>query len=123
MAKAVRPCRGLHRLRKLLSGKGFATGSRRGRLRPGDRRSEEVLSLIVQAINQAGYVPDVKGGDALDPAATSSTARHLPRRRREPVERRHDRRYEAIIDNSGVELEDGLAEATGTVGCVSPSAS
>ena len=59
-------------LRKLLTGKGFATGlGDEGGFAPEIDEPEEVLGLIVQAINQAGYRPGREGvAIALDPAAS-----------------------------------------------------
>ena len=73
MAEAVRAGAEVYTaLRKLLTGKGFATGlGDEGGFAPEIDEPEDVLDLIVEAINQAGYSPGREGvAIALDPAAS-----------------------------------------------------
>jgi enolase len=73
MAEAVRCGAEVYTaLRKLLTGKGFATGlGDEGGFAPEIDEPEDVLDLIVEAINQAGYSPGREGvAIALDPAAS-----------------------------------------------------
>jgi enolase len=115
MAEAVRAGAEVYTaLRKLLSGKGFATGlGDEGGFAPEIDVPEEVLSLIVQAINQAGYLPGRDGvAIALDPAASEfyrDGTYHVAGESLSSDDMIG--RYEAIIDNFPVwSLEDGLAE-------------
>jgi len=78
-----------------------------------------VLSLIVQAINQAGYLPGRDGvAIALDPAAERVLRDGTYHVAGESLSS-DDMigRYEAIIDNFPVwSLEDGWPKATGRLG-------
>ena len=115
MAEAVRAGAEVYTaLRKLLSGKGFATGlGDEGGFAPEIDKPEEVLSLIVQAINQAGYNPGRDGvAIALDPAASEffrDGSYHVAGETLSSDDMID--RYEAIIESFPVwSLEDGLAE-------------
>ena len=115
MAEAVRAGAEVYTaLRKLLVGKGFATGlGDEGGFAPEIDEPEEVLGLIVQAINQAGYRPGRDGvAIALDPAASEffrDGSYHVAGQTlssKDMIDR-----YEAIIGDFPVwSLEDGLAE-------------
>ncbi|MFJ7280767.1 phosphopyruvate hydratase [Kitasatospora sp. NPDC098663] len=73
MAEAVRAGSEVYAaLRTRLAWKGYATGlGDEGGFAPGLRRPEEALSLIVEAIKDAGYTPGRDGvAIALDPAAS-----------------------------------------------------
>ncbi|OON94457.1 MAG: phosphopyruvate hydratase [Candidatus Epulonipiscioides saccharophilum] len=60
-----------HTLKKVLKGKGLSTGvGDEGGFAPDLATSEEVLSIIVEAIEQAGYKPGEQIRIALDPAAS-----------------------------------------------------
>ncbi len=115
MAEAVRAGAEIYAaLRKLLSGKGFATGlGDEGGFAPEIDEPEEVLALLVTAIEQAGYLP---GRDsvaiALDPAASEfyrDGSYHVAGENLSSdnmIER-----YEKIITDFPVwSIEDGLAE-------------
>ena len=115
MAEAVRAGAEVYTaLRKLLAGKGFATGlGDEGGFAPEIDKPEEVLSLIVQAINQAGYRPGREGvAIALDPAASEffrDGSYHVAGETLSSEDMID--RYEAIIGDFPVwSLEDGLAE-------------
>ncbi|MGO9335702.1 MAG: phosphopyruvate hydratase [Acidimicrobiales bacterium] len=115
MAEAVRAGAEVYTaLRKLLTGKGFATGlGDEGGFAPEIDKPEEVLGLIVQAIEQAGYSPDREGvAIALDPAASEffrDGGYHVAGETLSSQEMID--RYEAIIADFPVwSLEDGLAE-------------
>ena len=115
MAEAVRAGAEIYAaLRKLLSGKGFATGlGDEGGFAPEIDEPKEVLALLVTAIEQAGYLP---GRDsvaiALDPAASEfyrDGSYHVAGENLSSdnmIER-----YEKIITDFPVwSIEDGLAE-------------
>ena len=115
MAEAVRAGAEVYTaLRKLLVGKGFATGlGDEGGFAPEIDEPEEVLGLIVQAINQTGYRPGRDGvAIALDPAASEffrDGSYHVAGRTLSSEDMID--RYEAIIGDFPVwSLEDGLAE-------------
>ena len=95
MAEAVRAGAEVYAaLRKLLSGRGLATGlGDEGGFAPEIDEPEEVLGLLVAAIEQAGYRPGPRRrGDRPRPGRERVLPRRrLPRRRRDPLERRHDR--------------------------------
>ena len=115
MAEAVRAGAGVYaKLRGLLKDAGFATGlGDEGGFAPDISRPEDVLALIVQAIEAAGYVPGPKGvAIALDPAASeffSDGAYHVAGETLtsgDMIER-----YAAIVRDYPVwSIEDGLAE-------------
>jgi enolase len=115
MAEAVRAGAEVYTaLRKLLAGKGFATGlGDEGGFAPEIDEPEEVLGLIVQAINQAGYSPGRDGvAIALDPAASEffhDGGYHVAGETLSSEDMID--RYAAIIADFPVwSLEDGLAE-------------
>jgi enolase len=115
MAEAVRAGAEVYTaLRKLLAGKGFATGlGDEGGFAPEIGEPEEVLGLIVQAISQAGYRPGRDGvAIALDPAASEffrDGSYHVAGQTLSSEDMID--RYEAIIGDFPVwSLEDGLAE-------------
>ena len=101
-------------LRKLLSGKGFATGlGDEGGFAPEIDEPEEVLGLLVTAIEQAGYRPGRDGvAIALDPAASEfyrDGSYHVAGESLSSDDMIG--RYEKIITDFPVwSLEDGLAE-------------
>jgi enolase len=115
MAEAVRAGAEVYvALRKLLSTKGFATGlGDEGGFAPEIDRPEEVLGLLVQAIEQAGYRAGRDGvAIALDPAASEffKDGRYHVAGESLSSEDMIDR-YERIVANFPVwSLEDGLAE-------------
>jgi enolase len=101
-------------LRKLLTTKGFETGlGDEGGFAPEIDKPEEVLALLVDAIEQAGYHPGREGvAIALDPAASEFFRDGTYHVAGETLssEDMIDR-YEAIIRDFPVwSLEDGLAE-------------
>jgi enolase len=115
MAEAVRAGAEVYTaLRKLLAGKGFATGlGDEGGFAPEIDEPEEVLRLIVAAINQAGYRPGREGvAIALDPAASEffrGGSYHVAGETLSSNDMID--RYAAIIEDFPVwSLEDGLAE-------------
>ena len=115
MAEAVRAGAEVYTaLRKLLAGKGFATGlGDEGGFAPEIDKPEEVLGLIVQAIGQAGYRSGRDGvAIALDPAASEffrDGGYHVAGETLSSEDMID--RYEAIIADFPVwSLEDGLAE-------------
>ncbi len=115
MAEAVRAGAEVYTaLRKLLSGKGFATGlGDEGGFAPEIDKPEEVLDLIVQAIDQAGYRRGREGvAIALDPAASEFFRDGAYQVAGETLSSDDMiARYAAIIDDFPVwSLEDGLAE-------------
>ena len=115
MAEAVRAGAEVYvALRKLLSGKGFATGlGDEGGFAPEIDEPEEVLGLLVNAIEQAGYRPGRNGvAIALDPAASKffrDGSYHVAGENLSSDDMID--RYEKIITDYPVwSLEDGLAE-------------
>ena len=115
MAEAVRAGAEVYvALRKLLSGKGFATGlGDEGGFAPEIDEPEEVLGLLVNAIEQAGYRPGRDGvAIALDPAASEffrDGSYHVAGESLSSGDMID--RYEKIISEYPVwSLEDGLAE-------------
>jgi enolase len=115
MAEAVRAGAEVYvALRKLLSGKGFATGlGDEGGFAPEIDEPEEVLGLLVTAIEQAGYRPGRDGvAIALDPAASEffrDGAYHVAGESLSSEDMID--RYDKIITDFPVwSLEDGLAE-------------
>jgi enolase len=115
MAEAVRAGAEVYvALRKLLSGKGFSTGlGDEGGFAPEIDEPEEVLALLVTAIEQAGYRPARDGvAIALDPAASEffrDGAYHVAGESLSSDDMID--RYEKIIAEFPVwSLEDGLAE-------------
>ncbi|MGA2527758.1 MAG: phosphopyruvate hydratase [Acidimicrobiales bacterium] len=115
MAEAVRAGAEVYvALRKLLSGKGFATGlGDEGGFAPEIDEPEEVLGLLVTAIEQAGYRPGRDGvAIALDPAASEfyrDGSYHVAGESLSSDDMIE--RYDKIITDFPVwSLEDGLAE-------------
>jgi enolase len=115
MAEAVRAGAEVYvALRKLLSGRGFATGlGDEGGFAPEIDEPEEVLGLLVNAIEQAGYRPGRDGvAIALDPAASEffrDGSYHVAGENLSSGDMID--RYEKIITDYPVwSLEDGLAE-------------
>ncbi|MDA8439101.1 MAG: phosphopyruvate hydratase [Propionibacterium sp.] len=115
MAEAVRAGAGVYaKLRGLLKDAGFATGlGDEGGFAPDISRPEDVLALIVQAIEAAGYTPGPKGvAIALDPAASefySDGAYHVAGETLSSGDMIE--RYAAIVRDYPVwSIEDGLAE-------------
>ncbi len=115
MAEAVRAGAEVYvALRKLLSAKGFASGlGDEGGFAPEIDEPEEVLGLLVNAIEQDGYRPGRDGvAIALDPAASEffrDGSYHVAGETLSSDDMIG--RYEAIIDDFPVwSLEDGLAE-------------
>jgi enolase len=115
MADAVRAGAEVYAaLRGLLTTNGFATGlGDEGGFAPQIDRPEEVLGLLVQAIEQAGYRPGRDGvAIALDPAASEFYRDGAYRVAGQTLssEDMIDR-YEEMVANFPVwSLEDGLAE-------------
>jgi enolase len=115
MAEAVRAGAEVYTaLRKLLSGKGFATGlGDEGGFAPEIDEPEEVLRMLVQAIEQAGYRPGRDGvAIALDPAASEFYREGSYQVAGERLSSDDMiERYDKIITEFPVwSLEDGLAE-------------
>jgi enolase len=115
MAEAVRAGAEVYAaLRKLLSGKGFATGlGDEGGFAPEIDEPEEVLALLVTAIEQAGYRPGRDGvAIALDPAASEFFRDGSYHVAGEAISSDDMiERYEKIITDFPVwSIEDGLAE-------------
>jgi enolase len=115
MAEAVRAGAGVYaKLRGLLTAAGFATGlGDEGGFAPDISRPEDVLALIVQAIEAAGYAPGPQGvAIALDPAASefySDGAYHVAGETLSSGDMIE--RYAAIVRDYPVwSIEDGLAE-------------
>jgi enolase len=115
MAEAVRAGAGVYaKLRGLLQQAGFATGlGDEGGFAPDISRPEDVLALIVQAIEAAGYTPGRTGvAIALDPAASefySDGAYHVAGESLSSADMIE--RYAAIVRDYPVwSIEDGLAE-------------
>jgi enolase len=102
-------------LRSLLTAKGFATGlGDEGGFAPEIDRPEDVLGLLVQAIEEAGYQPGRQGiAIALDPASSEfyrEGAYHIAGESLSSDEMIE--RYAEIVDRFPVWLlEDGLAES------------
>ncbi|CCH78051.1 enolase [Nostocoides japonicum T1-X7] len=101
-------------LRRLLAGRGLSVGlGDEGGFAPEISEPEEVLTLLVEAITQAGYTPGRAGVCvALDPAASEF---HGPDGYRVAGERLTSSalidRYEHLIERFPIwSLEDGLAE-------------
>ena len=115
MAEAVRAGAEVYAaLRKLLSGKGFATGlGDEGGFAPEIDEPEEVLALLVTAIEQAGYRPGRDGvAIALDPDASEFFRDGSYHVAGEAISSDDMiERYEKIITDFPVwSIEDGLAE-------------
>jgi enolase len=115
MAEAVRAGAEVYAaLRSELAGKGFATGlGDEGGFAPEIDSPEEVLGLLVHAIEAAGYEPGRSGvAIALDPAASEffrDGTYHVAGETLTSGDMID--RYQAIIDDFPVwSLEDGLAE-------------
>lgn len=115
MAEAVRAGAGVYaKLRGLLKDAGFATGlGDEGGFAPDISRPEDVLALIVKAIEAAGYATGPKGvAIALDPAASefySEGAYHVAGEKLSSGDM--IARYAAIVRDFPVwSIEDGLAE-------------
>jgi enolase len=115
MAEAVRAGAGVYaKLRGLLTAAGVATGlGDEGGFAPDISRPEDVLALIVQAIEAAGYAPGPQGvAIALDPAASefySDGAYHVAGETLSSGDMIE--RYAAIVRDYPVwSIEDGLAE-------------
>jgi enolase len=115
MAEAVRAGAGVYaKLRGLLTAAGFATGlGDEGGFAPDISRPEDVLALIVSAIEAAGYTPGPQGvAIALDPAASefySDGAYHVAGETLSSGDMIE--RYAAIVRDYPVwSIEDGLAE-------------
>jgi len=102
------------KLRGLLQEQGFATGlGDEGGFAPDITRPEDVLALMVQAIEAAGYTPGTTGvAIALDPAASefySDGAYHVAGETLTSADMIE--RYAAIVADYPVwSIEDGLAE-------------
>lgn len=115
MAEAVRSGAEVYTaLRKLLSGRGLATGlGDEGGFAPELKEPEEVLGLLVEAITQAGYKPGREGvAIAMDPAASEffkDGGYHVAGERLSTGDMID--RYEKMISGFPIwSLEDGLAE-------------
>jgi enolase len=115
MAEAVRAGAGVYaKLRGLLQQAGFATGlGDEGGFAPDITRPEDVLALMVKAIEAAGYTPGRTGvAIALDPAASefySDGAYHVAGESLSSADMIE--RYAAIVRDYPVwSIEDGLAE-------------
>ena len=102
-------------LKRLLASKGFATGlGDEGGFAPQIDRPEEVLTLLVQAIEEAGYRPGRDGvAIALDPASSEFYRDGFYQVAGESLSSDEMiNRYEEIISDFPVWLlEDGLAES------------
>jgi enolase len=114
-AEALRAGAGVYaKLRGLLQSRGEATGlGDEGGFAPNVSRPEDVLSLLVQAIEAAGYTPGPKGvAIAMDPAASEfyrDGAYHVAGETLSSADMIE--RYAAIVADFPVwSLEDGLAE-------------
>ena len=115
MAEAVRSGAGVYaKLRSLLQEAGFATGlGDEGGFAPDITRPEDVLALLVQAIEAAGYTAGRDGVSiALDPAASEfyrDGAYHVAGESLTSADMVE--RYAAMVDGYPVwSIEDGLAE-------------
>ena len=96
MAEALRMlAETFHALRTILKDAGHVTSvGDEGGYAPDVRRPEDALTLLVEAIDRAGYRPGPDVALALDPAASSSIGAIGPVRQERaavPHERRHDR--------------------------------
>lgn len=102
------------KLRGLLQGRGFATGlGDEGGFAPDIARPEEVLALIVQAIEAAGYAAGPSGvAIALDPAASEFYSQGAYQVAGESLSSADMiERYAAMVADYPVwSIEDGLAE-------------
>ncbi|KJF19095.1 phosphopyruvate hydratase [Acidithrix ferrooxidans] len=116
IAEAVRAGSEIYtKLKQLLASKGFATGlGDEGGFAPQIDRPEDVLALLVQAINEAGYRPGRDGvAIALDPASSEFYRDGFYKIAGESLSSTEMiDRYEEIISTYPVWLlEDGLAES------------
>ena len=116
MAEAVRAGAEIYaRLKRLLGDKGFSTGlGDEGGFAPEIGHPEDVLRLVVQAIEEAGYRPGRDGvAIALDPASSEFFDGGVYRVAGETLTSSDMiSRYEAMIDEFPIwSLEDGLAES------------
>jgi enolase len=116
MAEAVRAGAEIYaELRGLLSAKGFATGlGDEGGFAPQIDHPEDVLRLLVQAIEGAGYRPGKDGvAIALDPASSEFFDDGVYRVAGESLTSNDMiERYEVMIEEFPIwSLEDGLAES------------
>ncbi len=105
-----------HALKKILSGKGYATSvGDEGGFAPNLKSNDEACELIVEAISFAGYKPGVDMAISLDPAASSfyeNGVYNLAKSGR--GKKTSDQMTELYADWVGrfpiVSIEDGLAE-------------
>jgi enolase len=105
-----------HALKKILSGKGYATGvGDEGGFSPNLKSNEEACEVIVEAIEAAGFKPGRDVAIALDPAASSfyEGGRYNLAKSGQGV-KTSDQMTELYADWVGkypiVSIEDGLAE-------------
>ncbi len=115
MAEAVRAGAQIYTtLKKLLAAAGYATGlGDEGGFAPDITAPEDVLTLLVEAINQAGYTPGRDGvAIAMDPAASefySGGAYHVAGQTHSGSDMID--RYEQMITDFPIwSIEDGVAE-------------
>jgi len=115
MAEAVRAGAQIYTtLKKLLAAAGYATGlGDEGGFAPDITAPEDVLTLLVQAIGQAGYIPGRDGvAIAMDPAASefySEGAYHVAGQTHSGSDMID--RYEQMITDFPIwSIEDGVAE-------------
>jgi enolase len=105
-----------HTLRALLKKKGLNTAvGDEGGFAPDLASNEEALTLIVQAIKDAGYQPGRDIALALDPAASEfyEKGRYLLKAEQQPVRSSEDMidYYAALIERYPIlSIEDGLSE-------------
>ncbi len=105
-----------HTLKALLKKKGLNTAvGDEGGFAPDLRSNEEALTLIVQAIKDAGYEPNRDIALALDPAASEfyEKGRYLLKAEQQPVRSTEDMidYYSQLIDRYPIlSIEDGLSE-------------
>jgi len=104
-----------HTLKKVLKGRGMNTAvGDEGGFAPNLQSNEEALQVIVQAIQEAGYVPGENVSIALDPAASSFYQDGLYNLAAEGAQKTSEEMvdfYADLVDRYPiVSLEDGLDE-------------
>lgn len=104
-----------HGLKKILHGKGLPVGvGDEGGFMPKMESHEQVLELLIEAIEKSGYEPVMQFGLALDPAATEvfeDGKYNLKTERRELSSKEMVEMYKDWVSKFPVvSIEDGLAE-------------
>ncbi len=104
-----------HTLKKVLKGKGMNTAvGDEGGFAPNLQSNEEALQVIMQAIEEAGYVPGEQVSIALDPAASSFYRDGLYNLAAEGAQKTSEEMVDFYVDLVDrypiVSLEDGLDE-------------